>query len=482
MKRLSTFVICMVLVTAALAACGTPPTSNPSAQNTTAAGNAATSAAPATGATTAATMTAAGTGATTAATSAGATAAATSGAATGGTTATAGAAPATGSGSGSGGIIKIWSSLPRQGASKDQSDAIVNAIKLRLDDAGNKVCNGQFTIQYEDKDDATAAAGKWDPAAETANAQAAVADPDVMVYIGTFNSGAAKLSMPILNQANLVMISPANTYTGLTKPGKGEAGEPEKYFPNGKRNYTRVVTADDVQGGAAAQWAKDMGLKTVYILDDQEVYGKGVADVFESTATQLGIQKLGHQGIDPKASDYRALATTILSKNPDLVYFGGIVDNNAAQLLKDLRSVGYKGKFMGPDGINVATMISGAGDAAEGIYATQAGTPPEQLGPNGKGYLDKYQKKYGQAPASYGIYGYDAAGAALQALNNACKKDRVAIRDAVFAIKNFDGALGKWSFDQNGDTTLATIVGYQAQGGKWVPVMYFNNGKWQKLK
>jgi branched-chain amino acid transport system substrate-binding protein len=488
MKRLSALIISLVLTTALLAACGAPNTSAPSTQNTTSTETAAASggATGATGATTEATMAAgmtmeatteatggATTEATTEATGA-ATTEATSGATTSATTASAGGAGA------GGGIIKIWSSLPRQGASKGQTDAVVNAIKMRLEEAGNKVCNGQFTIQYEDKDDATAAAGKWDPAAETANAQAAVADPDVMVYIGTFNSGAAKLSMPILNQANLVMISPANTYTGLTQ--KAETGEPEKYFPTGKRNYTRVVTNDLVQGKAAAQWAADLGAKTVFILDDQEVYGVGVADVFEKTATELGVQKVDRQGIDPKASDYRALATTIASKNPDLVYFGGIVDNNPAQLLKDLRSVGYKGKFLGPDGIQTDSMISGAGEAAEGMLATIPGLPQEQLGPAGKDYVQKYQAKYGQAPESYGVFGYDAAGAALQALNQACVKDRAKIRDAVFAIKDFDGALGKWSFDENGDTTLASVVGYESKGGKWVPVNFFLNGAWKAIK
>ncbi len=496
MKRLGTLVIGVMLATAALAACGTPNTSAPSAQNTTAAGSAAqttapaTAAAPATEATMAATM-APATEATTAAAGeastavGGATMEAATGTAAGATMeatmgATAEATSASGAGAGSGGVIKIWSSLPRQGASKGQTDSIVNAIKMRLDEVSSKVCDGKFTLQYEDKDDATAAAGKWDPAAETANAQAAVADPDVMVYIGTFNSGAAKLAMPILNQANLVMISPANTYTGLTK--KADAGEPEKYFPTGKRNYVRVVANDIFQGTADAKWAKDLGAKTVVILDDQEVYGVGVADVFEKVATESGIQKLDRQGIDPHASDYRALATSITAKNPDIVFFGGIVDNNPAQLLKDLRSVGYKGKFMGPDGIETSSMITGAGDVAEGMLATAAGLPTEQLGPEGKNYVKKYQDRYGQAPESYGVFGYDAAGAAIAALNKACAKDRGAIRDAVFATKDFKGALGTWSFDADGDTTLDTIIGYEAKGGKWAQVKFYRGGAWTDLK
>jgi len=399
-------------------------------------------------------------------------------------TAMAGEAPTAGTASGGGETIRIYSSLPRQGSSKGQTDAVVNSIKMRLEEDKNQVCGGQFTIDYQDLDDSTAAKGSWDEATETANANKAVSDPDAMIYIGTFNSGAAKLSIPILNQANLVMISPANTYTGLTKPGKGEAGEPDKYYPNGKRNYTRVVTADDVQGAAAANWAQQLGVKSVYILDDQQVYGKGVADVFETTAKSIGLTILGHEGIDAKAQNYTSLMTKIKDMSPDLVYFGGIVDNNAGQLLKDLRSVGMtpdKVKFMGPDGIETQSFIDAAGaDVAEGAYATIAGLPQDKLGPKVQTYYTNYKAKYSLDAESYGIFGYDAANVALAALNKACKKDRQAILDAVFATKDFDGALGKWSFDANGDTTLADVQGFIAKDGAFVINNIYSEGKWQQ--
>ncbi|HLF92950.1 MAG TPA: ABC transporter substrate-binding protein, partial [Planctomycetota bacterium] len=161
-------------------------------------------------------------------------------------------------------VIKIVSSLPRTGSAKGQTDTIVNGIVMALEDAGGKV--GAFTIKYEDLDDATAQAGQWTAEREAANADQAIKDADVMIYIGTYNSGAAKVSMPKLNQASLLMISPANTWPGLTKPGKGDAGEPEKYRPSGKINYVRVVPADDIQGVVSADWAKKLGLNKVFIL------------------------------------------------------------------------------------------------------------------------------------------------------------------------------------------------------------------------
>ncbi|MEO8893573.1 MAG: branched-chain amino acid ABC transporter substrate-binding protein, partial [Coleofasciculaceae cyanobacterium] len=194
--------------------------------------------------------------------------------------------------------VKIVSSLPMTGSALGQTQTIVNGIKQVLEENKNLACNGKLKIEYESYDDATASAGKWEPAQVTSNANKAVADKNVVAVIGHFNSGAAKLSIPILNQANLVMVSPANTYPGLTKPGKGEAGEPEKYYPNKIRNFARVVPADDLQGVVGAKWAKSLGAKKVYILNDQELYGKGLANIFEATAKKEGMEVLGNEGIN----------------------------------------------------------------------------------------------------------------------------------------------------------------------------------------
>ncbi len=368
---------------------------------------------------------------------------------------------------GNGSTIKIVSSLPRTGSSKGQTDSIVNAIKQRLEEANYKACDGKFTIVYEDMDDATAAAGKWDAAQEASNANKAAGDTSVMMYIGTFNSGAAKISIPILNQAGLVMISPANTYPGLTKPGKGEADEPAKYYPNGTNNYARVVPADDLQGAAAARWAQSLGAASVYVLDDTELYGKGVADVFEATAKELGLDVKAHDGIDGKAADYRALAAKIVDAAPDMVYYGGITQNNAGQLLKDIRAEGFTGKFMGPDGIYESAFIEAAGADAEGVYATFGGVPAEKLEGDAATWYANYKSKYNAEPEVYAVYGYEAANVAMNALNTVCKADRAAIQAAVMGTKDFKGILGTWSFDANGDTSLTAMSGAQVVNGKF---------------
>jgi len=387
-----------------------------------------------------------------------------------------------------GGTLKIVSSLPMTGSSLTQTKTIVQAEQLKLAQVNNKACNGKYTLAYEAMDDATAAAGQWDAATETENANKAAADKTVVAYLGTFNSGAAKLSIPILDNAGpLVMVSPANTNPSLTKPGYAE-GAPDMFYPAKIRNYARVVAADDIQGAVAARFVHDtLKASTVYILDDQQLYGKGIADVFEQTAKSIGLNVLGHDGIDTKAADYKALMTKISTSNggkaPDAIFAGMVVDSNASQLLKDKVAImgdNNKVKYVGPDGIQTQAFIDGAGaDVAEGVYASVAGLPFEKLPASGQQFKKDYDAKYGgDLNEPYAVYGYEAMNVTIAAIEAVCAAggnptDRKAVRDAVFNIKNFNGVLGTWSFDANGDTTLTDMTYYQVKGGKYGAVGQF---------
>ena len=363
--------------------------------------------------------------------------------------------------------IKIVSSLPLTGSSYGQTITIVNSINMAIDEIGGKA--GQWDIVYESMDDATPAAGKWDALKEAENANKAIQDPDVMVYIGTFNSGAAKVSIPILNKENLVMISPANTYPGLTKPGQGEPNEPAVYYPSGKRNYTRTCPADDIQGSVAAAWAQQLGAKSIYVLDDTELYGNGIAKVFVAEAKKRGltIANGDTEGIDGKASNYTSLANKIAAAKPDMIYFGGITQNNAGQLVKDIRDAGITAQFMGPDGIFESAFIKAAAEAAEGVYVTFGGVPPDKLTGAGAEWYSAYKRKFNGEPEAYAAYGYEAARVALNAIQRAGAKDREAVRAAVFSTANYAGVLGTWSFDVNGDTSLTTMSGNVIKNGKF---------------
>ncbi|MCE9533848.1 MAG: branched-chain amino acid ABC transporter substrate-binding protein [Planctomycetes bacterium] len=373
------------------------------------------------------------------------------------------------------GTIKIVSSLPRTGSSKGQTDTIVNGIKLALEEAGNKV--GDFKIEYEDLDDATATSGSWDAQQETNNANKAIGDKDVMVYIGTYNSGASKISMPLLNKANVLMISPANTAPGLTKPKTGAPNEPECYRPSGKVNYFRVVPTDDIQGPVGAAWAKKLTGKlkkprSVYILHDGEVYGEGVAKAFKQECEALKLEVLGYEPIDVKAQEFKALMLKVKAKNPGLIYFGGTSQTKAGQIVKDMAAAGIDAPYMVPDGCFEQAFIDSAGsDIVNGrCYVTFGGMPISELGKtdNGKAFIESYQKKFGKLPEeAYSAYGYECAKVALECIRRAGVKNREALLWHCARIKDYDGVLGKWSFDKNGDTSLQVMSGNIIEGGKF---------------
>jgi len=188
------------------------------------------------------------------------------------------------SSSGGGKTLVISSDLPLQGASKDASDATNQAIDLYLSQIGYKA--GPYTIQFKKYDDSTAAKGAWDDATCAQNAQAHIANTSEVAVMGTYNSGCAKIEVPVLNQAPMLMVSHANTNPGLTKAW--DTNEPQKYFPSGKRSYARVITTDDYQGTAAATYAaQKLGVKSVYILNDNQTYGQGVARAFAAAAPSV---------------------------------------------------------------------------------------------------------------------------------------------------------------------------------------------------
>jgi branched-chain amino acid transport system substrate-binding protein len=355
--------------------------------------------------------------------------------------------------SGGGKTLIISTDLPLQGSNKDASDSTNKAIQLYLDSIGSKA--GNYTVKLQTYDDSTAAAAKWDQAQCQSNAQKHVANKDEVAVMGTLNSGCAKIEVPVLNQAPdgpLLMVSHANTNVGLTRAW--DAGEPAKYYPSGKRNYARVVTTDDVQGVADAAFAgQTLGVKKCYILNDNETYGQGVAKVFQDNASKNGIQVLGNDAWDPKATNYTAVFQKIQAAGADCVFLSGIYDAGGAQLVKDKVAVlgdNSKVKLIAPDGFVGYPDLQKA-PQAQGMYLTFAGLSIDALltaGGGGAKFLDSYKQKYGGPPAtSYAMYGVAAVQVILKAIANS-DGTRKGINDAVFGgsgitIPASDSVIGK---------------------------------------
>ncbi|QJW93307.1 branched-chain amino acid ABC transporter substrate-binding protein [Frigoriglobus tundricola] len=373
--------------------------------------------------------------------------------------------------------LKIVSSLPRTGSAQGQTDTIVNGIRLAMDEYNNELFGHKLV--HQDMDDATAAQGQWDAGKEADNAREAISDKNVMVFIGPYNSGAAKQSMPILSEAGLLQISPAATWPGLTKvvPGDEKSGEPGIYRKSDKLTFCRVCPTDNVQGPKTAEFvARVLNAKTVFVLDDKELYGSGIAKLFmEACRTkEIGIKILGHEQL-VKQNNYKATLQKIAQLKPDAIYFGGTSQSGGPQIAIDMKGENLTCPLIVPDGCYEKAFIEGAGaDLFKDVtcYATIGGKDPSLLTTGaGAEFVKKYKEKFNKDPEAYAVYGYEAAKVFLEAAKAVGRKDREAIRDAVIKTKDFDkGALGKWSFDADGDTTLQELTISKIENGKFKPV------------
>jgi len=383
----------------------------------------------------------------------------------------------------------IATDLPLQGAGRAQLLAMQKAVQyvLRFQ---YKFRAGKYTVGYQGCDDSTAQTGAWDPAKCSANARAYVADRQVMGVLGTFNSGCAKLEVPIANRAPggpLGYVSSANTNVGLTHYAPwNDPGEPGIYYPTGKRNYVRVAASDDYQGPAAvdllqskafrlAQGKKFSPIKNVYILHDNQTFGKGVAQAFEVRAKAKGLKVLGFEPWDSKATSYEAIAQRIKATGAQSVYLGGIVCNNGVKLLKDLRAgLGDGPVFVGPDGWTPYTATLGAGSAAQGMYISYAGLPLEKLGPTGKKFMAAFGKflhlKKGQLPPPYSVYQAQSAQVLLDAIARS-NGTRGSVTQQLFRTNVKNGIMGNFHFDRNGDILPFKAISFdQLRGQDGVPV------------
>ena len=371
----------------------------------------------------------------------------------------AGAAPAA-----SGDALIIATEFPLQGASQAASESAANAAALALKQAGGKA--GKYTVEIKSYDNSTAAKGGWDDATCAKNAADHVANAAEVAVLGPYNSGCAKIIVPVLNQdpsGPMLVISHANTNPGLTK--KWDPGEPEKFYPTGVRNYGRLIATDDFQGAAGAQFAqKELGLKKCVVLNDAQTYGVGVATAFAAEAKKLGIEVIAEEAWDAKQPNYTSLFEKVKSSNPDCVYLGGINDNNGEQLIRDKVAVlgdnAGAVKLIAPDGFSGYPTVQELKEA-QGMYITFAGLPTSELlkiaGPAAD-FVKAYQAAYGGDPASF--YAWYAA-AAMQFLLKAIEASdgtRAGVTKMAFSgitVSAEESVIGKaFSIGPDGDVTI----------------------------
>jgi branched-chain amino acid transport system substrate-binding protein len=366
--------------------------------------------------------------------------------------------------------VLVVSDFPLQGGIRITATQMAQAIAFALRERNFRA--GRFRVAYQSCDDSIARTGLFDEAKCAANARAYAESPDVVGVIGTLNSPCAVAALPTLNTVEdgpLGMVSPLNSFVGLTRTGPGvDPTLPAALYPTGRRNYVRVYPTDDLQGAALALLARERRNEKVFVLDDGEPgYGALMATGFETAARRLGLDVRGRESWDPQANDYAGLANRVARSGATAVFVGGLLDTNAARVVKDLRSrLGRSVDVMGPDGLTpLSLLVEQAGEAAIGTYVSLAGVVAERLPAGGARWVERFRRT--QAGAEVEPSAVYAAQAAEVLLDAIARSDgtRTSVVDELFRTKVRGGLLGSFGFDDNGDITESPVTILRVRSG-----------------
>jgi branched-chain amino acid transport system substrate-binding protein len=361
---------------------------------------------------------------------------------------------ACGAGGGGGDMtIKIATQSPLSGGLSGVGVDIKNGAALALEQLGGPLADMGFKVEIAPFDDQAT------PDTGVANAKQIVSDPSVLCVVGHYNSGVQIPSSEEYHAAGLANVSPANTNPNVTDRGYLEV--------------SRLVGRDDVQGVVGAQFALAQGVKSVFIIHDKTAYGQGVAVFFRQEAERVGLEVKGFEGTEEKAN-FDALITPILAANPDMVYFGGMFDQGGV-LFKQAREKGYMGTFLGPDGMESPDLLSIAGaallDGGGMFFTTVSG--PASLYPDAAKFNDDFVAKFGSTPQPFAAQSFDSMGICLKAIEEAAKANggemptREQVAKAIRALQNYKGITGTFTFNQNGDPTLAKYFVFKVASMNW---------------
>jgi branched-chain amino acid transport system substrate-binding protein len=370
------------------------------------------------------------------------------------------------SGSGSGTTVVIGVDAPLTGQNSATGLGIQYGAQIAVDDANkNKTVDG-VTFKIQALDD------KAQPATGQQNATTFVSKSEVLGVVGPLNSGVAQSMQQVFNAANMVEISPSNTNPALTQGPDWAKGKKTRPY----KTYFRTATTDALQGAYAAEFAYNKIGKKVFVVDDKQTYGAGLATIFKDQFAKRGGKVVGTDHVNTGDKDFSTLVTKIKNSGADLLYYGGQYDESSV-ITKQLKAAGAKIPLFGGDGMFSDTYISTAGSASEGDYVTSVGAPIDTL-PAAKDFVQKYKSAgYKGDYGTYGAYAYDATNAIINAVKKAVDDGggklpsdaRAKIVEAVQA-SDFTGISGKVSFDQYGDTTNKQLTVYKVTNGKWTAV------------
>lgn len=373
-----------------------------------------------------------------------------------------------GASSSQGNQLTVYSSLPLQGPSGAISTQIVNGEKLALHDSGGHI--GPFKISYDSMDDSNPTSGQWDPGVTASNAKTAANDPSTIAYLGDYNSAATAISLPLINAADILQVSPASPYAGLTSSAYAGQDEPERFYPTGRRSFARLQPGDPAQARAQVRLMRELGIGRVYVLDDQDPFELPLAQMVAADSTQAGIAVAAHDSLDTTATtNFTGEVSRIAASGAQAVFFAGGTTPETVLLWQQLHHADPRLWLLGPSTmVNTAfTTAIGAGAASRTLLSTPI-LPVSHYPPSGQRVLGAYRRAFHEQPEAYALFGYAAMSATLRAIADAGARgnNRQAVIGALFSAGPRDSAIGRYAIEPDGETTLSSYGVDRVSGGQ----------------
>jgi branched-chain amino acid transport system substrate-binding protein len=362
-------------------------------------------------------------------------------------------------------FVDIYSSLPMHGPAASEASALENGIRLALGQAGGRA--GRFVVRYRALDDSAGPAG-WDARQTAANARITAADPLAVFYIGEFDDAASEVSMPILNEAGVPQVSPANTYVGLTTGAPGSDSDKSPYAPSGTRTYLRIVPSDSIEGAADLEAMQQARCTTATLVDDGEPYGAGLAQLIEAQRSYYRVDLTSDTSLNPLATSFRTFAARIDAHRPDCVLLAGIASKAAVQMTEDIHLALPTARIFAPGSLCTSAWTNpkdgGVPAAVDPLIECTAVTLSPAAYPGGKAFLAAYKAAYRVSdPSPYAILGYEAMSLGLSTIARLGPSgdSKPAVLRALFSTTDRHSVIGTYGFDRDGDTTLRTYGLYK---------------------
>ena len=365
--------------------------------------------------------------------------------------------------------ITIYSSLPQYGPDRRQSQDMVNAIKLAIEENGGKA--GVLTITYVALDSSTREAAEWTDDRVLDNARQAVRDINAIAYIGDKDSAATALSLPLTNEGGILQVSPTSSYDGLTRSGGVRTGEPQRFYPSAKRTFGRMVPADHVQASALVGYMKSEGVRKLALIGDRDIEGGGLADQVSKAAAAQGITVVDKGRIDATKGDLAGHARDVAATGADAFLFAGSSSTGAARILPAVAASAPGMLLFGPDAVADESVLAKLGTGVkQRLRITTPTLPLRMLPASARAFEAKFRATFGRAPAPEALLSYEATQAVLASIRAAGAKgnERTAVIDAFHAIHDRRSVLGTYSIDRFGDTSLSRFAGNKVRGSRLV--------------